>query len=75
MSTIIQDGLVNGGICYLLGLSLALMSSALLGITDNFMRKFTRYNLTDSFCNLVIWSISAPAFVTGTLLLIQAFLI
>jgi hypothetical protein len=65
------EALLNAGICYGIGLLLLIGISVLMKIATSihtFPSLWTIYNVAS-------WGIAAPAFITGTLLLVQAFLI
>jgi hypothetical protein len=65
------EAILNAGICYSIGILLLISINILMKIATlihTFPSLWTIYSVA-------AWGIAAPAFITGTLLLIQAFLI
>jgi hypothetical protein len=68
------EAILNAGICYGIGI-LLLFVVQVIGSTLNYLVGFFNLSVGELVASIVGWGIAAPAFITGTLLLIQAFLI
>lgn len=69
------ESLLNAAICYAIGILLIFLANTIGGILNSFLVYVFSRTLGDAAFYVILYGMATPAFITGTLLLVQAFLI